>query len=77
MIRYTQRGIKELVRSGAAENITEYGFVAMRDFLHTHTLDKFGYSSGVYGINSGVLIDRASGKLYAITARNTALAMAF
>jgi len=49
----------------------------MRDFLHAHSLEKVGYSSGVYGINGGLLQDSKTGQLYAITARNTALAMAF
>lgn len=77
MRKYTQKALRELVKLGTAENITAYGFEEMRDFLHAHSLDKVGYSSGVYGINGGLLQDTQTGQLYAITARNTALCMAF
>lgn len=77
MRKYTQKALRELVRIGAAENVTNYGFTEMRDFLRVHDLEKVGYSSGVYGINGGLLKDTQTGTLYAITARNTALSMAF
>ena len=77
MRKYTQKALRELVRIGAAENITNYNFEQMRDFLQAHSLDKVGYSSGVYGLNGGLLQDTKTGQLYAITARNTALCMAF
>lgn len=77
MKKYTQSQLKALVRSGAAENITNYNFTQMNEFLHAHSLDKIGYSSGVYGLNGGLMKDTQTGQLYAITARNTALAMAF
>lgn len=77
MRKYTQKALRELVRLGTAESITDYSFSEMRDFLHAHSLEKVGYSSGVYGINGGLLQDTQTGQLYAITARNTALSMAF
>lgn len=77
MRKYTQKALRELVRLGAAEDITRLGFEEMRDFLHAHNLDRVGYSSGVYGINGGLLQDTQTGQLYAITARNTACSMAF
>lgn len=77
MRKYTQKALRELVRLGAAESITNYSFSEMRDFLHAHSLEKVGYSSGVYGINGGLLKDTQTGQLYAITARNTACSMAF
>lgn len=77
MRKYTQKALRELVRLGAAENITDYNFSQMKDFLHSHSLEKVGYSSGVYGINGGLLQDTKTGQLYAITARNTACTMAF
>lgn len=33
MRKYTQKALRELVRIGAAENVTNYGFTEMRDFL--------------------------------------------
>ena len=77
MKKYTQRTIKQYVKDGAAVDLTNYGFEDMRDFLHSHSLDRIAYSAGVYGINGGLMRDRQSGQLYAITARNTALTMAF
>lgn len=77
MRRYTQKALRELVRLGTAENVTNYSFSQMKEFLHSHSLEKVGYSSGVYGINGGLLQDTQTGQLYAITARNTACVMAF
>ena len=51
MRKYGQRELKVLVKDGAAVSLNNYGFAEMRDFLQSHTLDKIGYSSGVYGIN--------------------------
>jgi len=69
--------IKEYVRLGAAVDIGSFSFNQMQDFLHGHNLEKVGTSHGVYGINGGLLRDLETGKLYAITARNSALFMAF
>lgn len=77
MRKYTQSQIKDYVRTGVAENITHFNFDQMKNFLHSHNLDKVGYSSGIYGLNGGLMQDVDTGKLYAITARNSALAMAF
>lgn len=77
MKKYTQREIKRLASSGAAHDITTYNFNQMRDFLAAHSLEKIGISRGVYGINAGLLKDAETGELYAITARNSALFMAF
>lgn len=77
MRKYTQREIKDYTRTGAAVDITGYSFDEMRDFLHAHDLEKVGTSSGIYGINGGLLKDRETGELYAITARNSNLLMAF
>lgn len=77
MKKYTQSQIKALVKDGAAQDLTGYNFQQMNEFLHAHNLDKIGYSSGVYGLNGGLMKDTQTGELYAITARNSALFMAF
>ena len=77
MRKYTQKGLRELVKIGSAKDITDYDFSQMKNFLQSHSLDKVGYSSGVYGLNGGLLQDTKTGTLYAITARNMALSMAF
>lgn len=77
MRKYTLKELKNLVQIGAASDITNFDFERMNNFLHLHKLDKIGYSSGVYGINGGLLQDRNTGALYAITKRNGTLFMAF
>lgn len=77
MRKYTQKELKNLVSIGAVNDITNFGFDQMTKFLHLHTLDRIGYSSGVYGINGGLVKDRNTGALYAITRRNSTLFMAF
>jgi len=75
--KMTQKQIKDYVRDGAAIDITNYGFGEMKDFLHSHDLNKIAVSRGTYGINGGLLQDRDTGEMYAITARNSVLMMAF
>ena len=77
MKKYTRKAIKEWVVMGLASDITDYGFEEMANFLKSHDLEKVGYSIGLYGLNGGLLKDCKTGEFYAITARNTALTMAF
>lgn len=78
MRKYTQRELKALVRTGAAVDITNHGtaeYKALRE--KEKALDKLGYSSGMYGINGGLLQGQETGTLYAITARSTAVFIYF
>lgn len=61
----TQKDLKTLVEYGAAKDITQKGELpkGSRRILLTH---------GTYGMNGGLWISK-SGKLYAITARNSKL----
>ena len=77
MRKYTQKEIREFIRMGLAISINSYEFEEMREFQNSHLLDRVGYSSGIYGINGGLLKDMESGQLYAAVGRNTALMMAF
>lgn len=43
MKKYTQKALRELVKLGLAEDITNYDFFHMNDFLHAHILEKVGY----------------------------------
>lgn len=73
MRKYTQRELKALVRTGAAVDITNHGTAEYKALMEKEKdLDKLGYSSGVYGINGGLLQGQETGALYAITARTTA-----
>ena len=78
MKKYGQREIKALVKSGAAIDISNHDN-SDREALEAREggFDKVGYSSGMYGLNGGLLKGHNSGTLYAITARTTALFIYF
>lgn len=59
-----QKEIKNMVKYGQAEEVTSE---------LTESVDVLGVSYGVYGMNGALLKGRTTGKLYAITARNTML----
>lgn len=64
-----QKEIKNLVKLGVAIDITaEEG-----NLDRYRQLDPIAISRGKYGMNGGLLKDYETGKLYAITARNSAL----
>lgn len=78
MKKYTQRELKALVRTGAAVDITNHGITEYKALIEKEKdLDKLGYSSGIYGINGGLLQGQETGTLYAITARSTAVFIYF
>ena len=68
MKKYTTRQLKELVKTGAAIDVTD----AISKTAITEWYDKIGYSKGINGQN-GLLMKGKSGKLYAITSRSTAI----
>ena len=74
MKRYTQRELKNLVTLGAAEDITR-GDNETRKAIEAVEgyYTQIGYSAGVYGCNGMLLQGHKTGKLYAITARTTAI----
>ena len=77
MRKYTQKELRNLVRIGAAVCVNDYSFEQINELNLTKSLDKIGYSSGIHGINGGLLQDRNTGDLYAITARNSSLFQLF
>lgn len=77
MRKTTQKTIKNYIIDGVAVDITAYTFEQTKEFLRKHTIEKVAYSSGMYGINAGLIQDVASGQLYAITSRNSVLFMIF
>ena len=74
MKKYTQRELKKLVALGTAEDITT-GNNETRKAIEASEgyYTKIGYSTGVYGCNGMLLQGHKTGKLYAITARTTAI----
>lgn len=68
MERYTQKQLKNLVKIGAAIDVTNAS--ERKDVPEHYT--QIGYSAGVYGCN-GMLLKGESGQLYAVTSRTTAI----
>lgn len=74
MKKYTLKALRELVRLGVAEDYTN----KPAENLYTlRRLEKVGYSSGVYGINGGLVEDTETGQLYAIIGRYSNLFILF
>ena len=74
MRKYKRRELRDLVRLGVAEDCTN----KPSDYIITlRRLEKVGYSSGVYGINGGLVEDTETGTLYAIIGRCSNLFILF
>lgn len=74
MKKYTQKELKNLVSLGAAEDVTT-GDNETRKAIEASEgyYTQIGYSAGVYGCNGMLLQGHKTGKLYATTARTTAI----
>lgn len=68
MKQYTKKELREFVRLGLAQDISDSDPKSI-----TEPVEKIGYSSGVYGLNGGLLQGRESGNYYAITTRSSNL----
>lgn len=74
MKKYTQKELKNLVALGAAEDITRGDNETRKNIESAEGYyTQIGYSAGVYGCNGMLLQGHKTGKLYAITARTTAI----
>nr|DAK91178.1 MAG TPA: hypothetical protein [Caudoviricetes sp.] len=74
MRKYTQKQLRELVRLGCAEDYTH----KPSEYIYTlRRLAKIGYSSGVYGLNGGLVEDMETGTWYAIIGRCSNLFILF
>ena len=69
MTKYTQKQLKELVKSGAAVDVTN----ANGRGAIPENYRQIGYARGVYGCSGMLLQGCESGKLYAVTSRTTAI----
>ena len=71
MRKYKLSELKNLVRCGMAHDLANATAAeVMEQWRHG---EKVGYSSGVYGINGGLIQNTETGEYYAITARNSNL----
>lgn len=71
MRKYKLSELKNLIRCGMAHDLTNADPAeVMKQWQHC---EKVGYSTGVYGINGGLIQNTVTGEYYAITARNSNL----
>lgn len=78
MEKYTQKEIRSFVKNGIAIDISHHGNPEREELeAREGWLEKVGYSSGIYGINGGLLKGHKSGTLYAITGPSAALCIYF
>lgn len=75
MRKYTLKELRAWVRLGLATDITNANAGEVAELLRH--CEKVGYSSGVYGINGGLIQDTNTGEYYALLARNSNLSRIF
>lgn len=68
MERYTQKQLRNLVKVGVAKDVT----YASKSNEIPESYTQIGYAAGLYGCN-GMLLRGASGQLYAVTNRTSAI----
>lgn len=75
MEKYTQKQLRNLVKAGAAVDLTNKATAEdRREVLAVEGwLDQVGYAAGVYGCNGQLFKGHNTGKLYAITSRTMAI----
>lgn len=71
MRKYTLKALRELVRLGVAHDLTNATDVEIIE-QQRHG-EKIGYSSGIYGINGGLIQNTETGEYYVILSRNSNL----
>ena len=69
MKKYTKKQLVNLVRTGAAIDVT----CAKKQSDIPEYYTQIGYASGIYGCNGMLLKGCKTGKLYAVTSRTTAI----
>ena len=69
MEKYTKKQLVNLVRTGAAIDVT---YAKKQSDIPEH-YTQIGYASGIYGCNGMLLKGCETGKLYAVTSRTTAI----
>lgn len=69
MEKYTQKQLRDLVKQGAAVDVTHASDQNAIPELYT----QIGYAAGIYGCSGLLLKGLSTGKLYAVTARTTAV----
>ena len=73
MIKTTKKGIKSLVKSRAAVDLTRASFEAIDRIIKEDAPEQIGFAVGTYGRSAALYRGRVTGTLYAVTERTTAL----
>lgn len=74
MTKYTQKQLREMVKDGIAENVSNYNMEMAKELKDKEGwLEEVGYASGIYGCNGQLLKGHNTGKLYAITSCTQAI----
>ena len=74
MKKYTQKQLKNLIKSGLAVDITNGTNETRNNIIDIEGgYTQIGYCSGVYGCNGKLLKGDTTNKLYAITSRTTSI----
>ena len=70
----TQKGLKDLVESGRAKDITSFGDDNTKELRNQHgRLEVVKVTKGTYGMNGALLQSRETGEYFVITSRNSNL----
>jgi len=73
MKKISKKELKSYIALGLAKNINCLSFNECRALNAECDFEKVAYCTGIYGISGGLLKDKKTGNMYAITARNTNL----
>lgn len=73
MKRITKKELKNYITLGLAKSIDNCSHNECRTINENCNFEKVAYCIGVYGISGGLLKDKDTGDMYAITARNSSL----
>ena len=73
MKKITKKELKNYIALGLAKSLDDCSHNECRTINANCDLEKVAYCTGTYGISGGLLRDRKTGDMYAITARNGSL----
>lgn len=73
MKKITKKELKNYITLGLAKSLDNCSHNECRTINASCDFEKVAYCTGIYGISGGLLKDKKTGDMYAITARNTNL----
>ena len=73
MKKISKKELRSYIALGLAKSIDRLSVGECRALKAECDLEKVAYCTGTYGISGGLLKDKKTGNMYAITARNTNL----